>query len=385
MLIAKGKNNINLNTRMINRHGLIAGATGSGKSCTLQTLAEAMSREGIPVFVADVKGDLAGMAYPGNKPKIQEIANNLGISDYTFEGNPVAFWDVYGSNGNTIKTTMSSMGVTILTRLLDLSDAQSGSLAQIFKIASDNGIVLRNVEDIRSMTLHLLDHPEKYESQYGRMAAVSFSTLQRSLLSFEGEGQDVLFDKFGKVFDITKFLRVENGRGVINILTASTLINSPRVYALFLLWLLKELFTRLPEVGDMERPFLAFFFDEAHLLFKDAPRILVDQVERLVKLIRSKGVGIYLATQNPSDIPDGVLNQLGNRIQHGMRAFTPREQKSVRTLAQTFRQNGSFDVEKTIMELRTGEALVSFLNTDGSPAMVERAFICPPRSRIGAI
>ena len=357
----------------------------SGKTVTLQVIAENFSRMGVPVFMADIKGDLCGIEFPGHpSEKITERLEYMGIDDFQFEGNPVRHWDVYSTNGKAIKTTITRMGALLLTRLLDLSEAQSGSLYQIFKIALDYDIVIRNLVDINGMITYILNNSDRFETVYGRISTASYGALQRSLLMLEDGGADVLFSKDIEFFDIMQFMQVdEKGRGVINILDATKLIQSPKVYATFLLWLLQELFEKLPEVGDVQKLKMAFFFDESHLLFDDAPKILTDKIERLVKLIRSKGVGIFFSTQAPADIPDGVLNQLGNRIQHALRAFTPREQKSVRTIAQTFRNSTRLNVERAIGELKIGEALVSFLDESGSPVPVRRALIAPPRSQIG--
>jgi len=384
MLIAKNSKQIHLLPEMANRHGLVAGSTGSGKTVTIQVMAESFSRIGVPVFMADVKGDLTGLEYPGEpNPKIDKRVKEIGVEDFAFEGNPVKYWDTYGEEGETIKTTVKRLGPNLLGRLLNLSEAQSGSLYQVFKIADDYEITISNLKDLYGVITVILDNAEALEKTYGRISKMSFTALQRSLLMLEDGGNDVLFSSNGEFFDIRNFFAIEDGRGVINILKATKLIKSQQVYSTFLLWLLAELFEMLPERGDAEKPLIVFFFDEAHLIFDEAPKVLVDRIEKLVKLIRSKGVGVYFITQNPSDIPDDVLNQLGNRVQHSMRAFTPKEQKSVKSIAQSFRPNPGLNVEEAIGELKIGEALVSFLDEQGSPSKVNRALICPPRSRIG--
>jgi len=384
MLIAKGKQQLHLLPSMVTRHGLIAGATGTGKTVTLQVIAENLSKAGVPVFMADIKGDLKGIAQPGSKPEMIKRAESLGVTDYAFSGNTVTNWDIYSNNGSAIKTTISRVGVTLISRMLDLTSAQESTLYQIYRIAEDNSIVLKNVRDIYSMANYIMEHTENYEADYGRVSKVSCGTLQRALLAFEDDGQDTLFDIYGDVFDINRLMAIdEEGHGTINILDATKIIHSPRVYSLFLLWLLNELFSVLPEAGDLDKPKMAFFFDEAHLLFRDAPKVLIEQVEKLVKLIRSKGVGIFFITQNPADIPDTILSQLGNRIQHAMRCYTPKEQKALRTISQTFRTSSAQAVEKAITQLGIGEALISFLNKEGIPNYVQRAKVCPPRSQIG--
>jgi len=384
MLIAKNEHELHLLPQMLNRHGLIAGATGSGKTVTLQVMAENLSREGIPVFMADIKGDLSGLVVPGNSAKVLDRVKTLSIKDFVFEGNPVTEWDIFSNNGRAIKTTINRMGALLLSRLLNLTDTQSSSLYQIFKIASDNKIDLRNIKDVTSMVNYITNNAERFESLYGKITGASYLALQRSLLMLEDGGADILFNSTTESFDINNFLAIdENGRGVINILDATQLIRSPQVYSTFLLWLLQEFYNTMPEIGDVDKPKIVFFFDEAHLLFDEASKMFTDRVERMVKLVRSKGIGIFFISQNPIDIPEGVLSQLGNRVQHAMRAYTPKEQKAVKTIAQTFRNTSRLDVEKAIGELKIGEALVSFLSADGSPESVERASICPPHSKIG--
>jgi DNA helicase HerA-like ATPase len=385
MLIAKNGKESHLLPQMLNRHGLVAGSTGSGKTVTLQVMAENISREGVPVFVADIKGDLSGLAVPGaHNAKVLERVNALSITDFSFEGNPIATWDIFSTNGRAIKTTVQRMGALLLSRLLNLTDAQSSSLYQIFKIASDNQIILRNIKDLTSMVNYITNNPVRFESQYGKITSASYLALQRNLLMLEDSGSDVLFSSTPESFDINRFLAIDqNGRGVINILDATRLIKSPQVYATFLLWLLQEFYDTMPEIGDVEKPKIVFFFDEAHILFDEASKVFIDKIERMIKLVRSKGIGIFFVTQNPIDIPEGVLSQLGNRVQHAMRAYTPKEQKAVKTIAQTFRNVSRLNIENAIGELKIGEALVSFLSADGSPVSVERTTICPPRSKIG--
>jgi len=385
MIIGKNDRELHLLPGMANRHGLIAGATGTGKTVTLQVIAENFSRNGIPVFMADVKGDLSGISQPGTEhPKISERIERMELSDHAFEGYPVAFWDIFGEQGHPVRTTISEMGPLLLSRLLNLNETQSGTLTLVFKIADDNGLLLLDMKDIRSMLQYVGDNDDTFSTEYGRVSKASIGAIQRSLLTLESEGGDRLFGE--PAINIDDLLQVdENGYGIINILSSTKLINSPKIYATFLLWLLSELFEQLPEVGDPEKPKCAFFFDEAHLLFEDAPKALEDKIEQVVRLIRSKGVGVYFISQNPMDIPEDILGQLGNRVQHALRAFTPKDQKAVKAAAQTFRANPDLDVEKAITELGVGEALVSFLDEKGSPGVVERALIAPPRSQIGPI
>ena len=385
ILIAQGDEPVFLLPKMANRHGLIAGATGTGKTVTLQTLAESFSARGIPVFMADVKGDLAGVSQPGgSNPKVQQRLTELGISDWKAEASPVAFWDVFGENGHPVRATVSEMGPLLLGRLLDLNDTQAGVLNMVFKIADDSGLLLLDLKDLRSMLQYVADNADQFKTQYGNVSAASAGAIQRNLLALETQGADKFFGE--PALDLDDLIQTQNGRGVINILAAEKLMRqSPKVYATFLLWLLSELFERLPEVGDPEKPKLIFFFDEAHLLFADIEKALGDKIEQVVRLIRSKGVGVYFVSQNPLDIPDIVLGQLGNRVQHALRAFTPRDQKAVQAAAQTFRQNPKLNVESVLTELGVGEALVSMLDEDGKPGIVQRVKIVPPRSQIGPI
>jgi hypothetical protein len=382
LLIARGKQPCRLLMRMANRHGLIAGATGTGKTVTLRVIAEQLSQNGVAVFMADVKGDLSGIARPGGaNPKVTERAAELGIDDFQWSGFPSVFWDVHGEQGHPVRTTASDMGPLLLARLLNLNETQSGVLTLVFKIADDNGMLLLDLKDLRAMLQHVGDNAAQYKTQYGNVSAASIGAIQRGLLALEEQGGAKFFGE--PAMDLDDLMQTDGaGRGVINILVADKLINAPKLYATFLLWLLAELFERLPEVGDPEKPKLAFFFDEAHLLFNDAPDALLEKVEQVIRLIRSKGVGVYFVTQNPLDVPDVVLGQLGNRVQHALRAFTPRDQKAVKAAAETFRQNPDIDVESAITELGVGEALVSFLNEKGQPEPVERALIYPPQSQL---
>ncbi len=382
LLIAKAKEDIAILPRMANRHGLIAGATGTGKTVTLRVLAEQFSRIGVPVFMADVKGDLTGMARPGgDKPDFAARAKQMGIPDFGFEACPVEFWDVFGQLGNPVRATISEMGPLLLARVLNLNDVQSGVLTLIFKIADDNGLLLLDLKDLRSMTQFVGDNADQFKTQYGNISTASIGAIQRGLLGVEEQGGGAFFGE--PALNLEDLMQTDaKGRGVINILAADKLMQSPKLYATFLLWMLSELFETLPEVGDPDKPKLVFFFDEAHLLFEDAPKSLEDKIEQVVRLIRSKGVGVYFVTQNPLDIPETVLGQLGNRVQHALRAFTPKDQKAVRTAAETFRANPVLDTAKVITELAVGEALVSVLDEKGAPTVVERAFVCPPRSRL---
>ncbi len=385
LLIAKGQTELRLLPRFANRHGLIAGATGTGKTVTLQVMAENFSRIGVPVFMADVKGDLAGLCRPGEAAgKVQERLALLGITDYPFAGCPVAFWDVFGEQGHPVRTTVSDMGPLLLGRLLNLNEVQAGVLSVAFRAADDAGLLLLDFKDLRAMVQYAGDNAGELETAYGRVSSASVGAIQRSLLVLEDQGGDRLFGE--PALDLEDFMQTDvRGRGYVNILTANRLMLSPKMYATFLLWLLSELFERLPEMGDLDKPRLVFFFDEAHLLFEDAPPALLDKIEQVVRLIRSKGVGVYFVTQNPIDIPDDVLGQLGNRVQHALRAFTPRDQKAVRAMAETFRQNPAVDVETAVTQLAVGEGLVSFLDEKGQPGVVERAWVLPPASRIGTI
>jgi DNA helicase HerA-like ATPase len=369
---------------MANRHGLIAGATGTGKSVTLRVLAEGFSASGVPVFLADVKGDLAGMAEAGgNDPRVAARAKELGL-EAAPEAMPTVFWDLAGAQGHPVRTTISDMGPLLLARLLELNDTQSGVLELAFKIADDHGLLLLDLKDLRALLRHLGDNSGQYTTQYGAIAPASIGAIQRALLALAAQGGESFFGE--PMLDLADLMRRDGrGRGLISILAADKLMLRPRLYATFLLWLLAELFETLPEVGDLDAPKLVVFFDEAHLLFADAPAALVDKVEQVVRLIRSKGVGVYFVTQSPLDLPDKVLGQLGNKIQHALRAFTPRDQKAVRAAAETFRASPGLDTAKAILELGVGEALVSLLDANGAPAPVDRALIVPPRSRLGAL
>jgi len=385
LLVGKGKNELTILPKMANRHGLIAGATGTGKTVTLQVLAENFSRIGVPVFMSDVKGDLSGISKLGKEhPIITERVNTIGIQDFSFSGNPVTFWDVFGEQGHPIRTTISEMGPLLLSRLLNLNDTQTGVLSLIFRIADDDGLLLLDIKDLRSILQYAGENAASFTTEYGRISRASVGAIQRNLLSLEDQGGDIFFGE--PALNLDDFLQTdENGNGIINILAANKLMESPRIYATFLLWLLSELFEQLPEAGDPEKPKLVFFFDEAHLLFDNAPKALQEKIEQVARLIRSKGVGVYFVSQNPLDIPDEVLGQLGNRIQHALRAYTPRDQKAVRAAAETFRTNPGLDTETAITELGVGEALISFLDEKGRPNMVERALIRPPFSQIGPI
>ena len=380
--IATGKDAHAILPRMANRHGLIAGATGTGKTVTLRVIAESFSRIGVPVFMADVKGDLSGIARPGQEnAKIAERLHVLGLEDFRFAAYPTVFWDLFGQQGHPIRTTVSEMGPLLMARLLNLNETQSGVLNLVFKVADDNGMLLLDLKDLRAMLRYVGDNAAKFKTQYGNVSAASIGAIQRGLLALEEQGCDSFFGE--PALDLDDMMQADHqGHGVINILVADKLINAPKLYATFLLWLLSELFERLPEVGDPEKPKLVFFFDEAHLLFNDAPKALLEKIEQVVRLIRSKGVGVYFCTQNPLDVPEAVLGQLGNRVQHALRAFTPRDQKAVKAAAQTFRQNKELDVEAAITELGVGEALLSFLDEKGQPNVVDRALIHPPQSRL---
>jgi DNA double-strand break repair helicase HerA and related ATPase len=383
--IAKSSHELFLLPGLANRHGLITGATGTGKTVTLQTMAEAFSSIGVPVFMADVKGDLAGLSQAGAmNPRLKERIDKLALGDFAFSGSPAAFWDVYGALGHPVRATVSEMGPLLLARLLNLNETQSGVLMLVFKIADDKGLLLLDLKDLRSMVQHVGDNARQFTTEYGNISAASIGAIQRGLLAIDEQGGDHFFGE--PALNIADLMQTDDkGRGVINILAADKLMNAPKAYATLLLWLLSELFEELPEVGDPEKPKLVFFFDEAHLLFNDAPPALLEKIEQVVRLIRSKGVGVYFVTQNPLDVPDTVLGQLGNRVQHALRAFTPRDQKAVKTAATTLRANPDLDVEKAITELSVGEALVSLLDEKGRPSMVERAFVLPPHSRIGPI
>jgi len=383
ILIGGESRHVHLAGRYANRHGLIAGATGTGKTVSLQVLAEGFSAMGVPVFLADVKGDLSGISQPIEPGRrVQERIDRIGIQGYAPAGAPVIFWDLFGKGGHPIRTTISEMGPLLLSRLMELNDTQEGVLHVAFRVADEEGLLLLDLDDLRAMLDHLSRNAAEYSSRYGRVSPQSVAAIQRRLLVLEDHGAASFFGEPAlELADIRR--RDMSGRGVVNVLDARQLIHRPKLYSTFLLWLLSELFEELPEVGDPDRPELVFFFDEAHLLFDDAPRALLDKVEQVVRLIRSKGVGVYFVTQNPLDIPDDVLGQLGNRVQHALRAFTPRDQKAVRAAASTFRQNPQLDTRTVITQLGVGEALVSTLEEKGIPGMVERCLVCPPRSRIG--
>jgi len=381
-LLAKSDIELLMLPQLANRHGLIAGATGTGKTVTLRVMAEHFSAMGVPVFMADVKGDLAGIADAGQDPKMTDRAKKLGVEDYAFKSYPVTFWDVYGEQGHNVRATVSEMGPLLLSRMLNLNDTQEGVLAVAFKVADDQGLLLLDMKDLRAMLQFIGDHGAELRTEYGNVSAASVGTIQRGLLALEQQGGGALFGE--PALDLNDLLQNDtDGRGMINILTADKLMQNPKTYATLLLWLLSELYETLPEVGDPEKPKLVFFFDEAHLLFDEAPKVLLEKIEQVVRLIRSKGVGVFFVTQNPLDVPDVVLGQLGNRVQHALRAFTPRDQKAVRAAAETFRANPKVNVETAIGELAVGEALVSLLDEKGTPQPVERAMIVPPESRLG--
>jgi DNA helicase HerA-like ATPase len=370
---------------LANRHGCITGATGTGKTITLQVLAEGFARIGVPVFLADIKGDLTGITRPGKiSPKLQERLTALKIPEPKWAGNAATLWDVWGEQGHPVRATVSDMGPLLFARQLNLNETQEGVLTLVFKIADDNGLLLLDLKDLRAIVQYVGDNAAQFRTQYGNVSPASIGAIQRGLLQIEQQGGDRFFGE--PMLDIEDLLQTDaNGRGIVNILAADKLMNNPRLYASFLLWLLAELFEHLPEVGDRDKPKLVFFFDEAHLLFNEAPQALLEKVEQVVRLIRSKGVGVYFVTQNPLDIPDKVLGQLGNRVQHALRAFTPRDQKAVKAVAETMRANPKVDIQKAILELGVGEALVSLLDEKGTPTMTERAFVLPPASQIGPI
>jgi len=384
IVVGKGRKPEILAFNFANRHGLITGATGTGKTVTLQVLAEGFSRAGVPVFAADIKGDLSGIAAVGEaKPALVERAKSMGL-DYQPDEFPVIFWDLFGEQGHPVRATVTEMGPLLITRLLDLNDTQEGVLNIAFRVADDQGLPLVDLKDIRALLPFIAENAGELKTHYGNVSATSVGAIQRQLLVLENQGGAKFFGE--PALDLKDFMRKDrDGRGFINVLAADKLMQNPRLYATFLLWLLSELFEELPEVGDVDKPKLVFFFDEAHLLFTDAPKALLDKIEQVVRLIRSKGVGVYFVTQNPLDVPDKVLAQLGNRVQHALRAFTPRDQKAVRAAAETFRQNKDIDTAKVITELGKGEALVSFLEGNGEPSVVERAMIAPPMSRIGPV
>lgn len=385
LLVAKSSRDLTLLPGMANRHGLVAGATGTGKTVTLQGLAEGFSRLGVPVFLADVKGDLAGLSQPGTeKPKITERIQQLGLAPFAFEGYPVTFWDVFGQQGHPLRATVSEMGPLLLSRLLNLNEVQSGVLTIAFRVADDQGLLLLDLKDLRALLQFVGDNAAQFQTQYGQVSAASIGAIQRGLLELESQGGDKLFGE--PALALADLIQTDlSGKGQINILAADRLMTAPKTYATLLLWILSELFEQLPEIGDPEKPRLVFFFDEAHLLFNDAPPALLEKIEQVVRLIRSKGVGVYFVTQNPLDVPARVLAQLSNRVQHALRAFTPQDQRAVKAAAETFAANPAVNVETTITQLAVGEALVSFLDASGRPTPVERAFVLPPHSQIGPL
>jgi len=382
--LATGETPIYLEPGMANRHGLIAGATGTGKTVTLKVLAESFSDMGVPVFVADVKGDLSGMCVPGTENKhIRRSIDSMGLGDFQYKSYPVAFWDVYAKLGLPVRTTISEMGPDLLARLLGLNDTQSGILRIVFRIADDKGLLLIDLKDLRAMMEHVGSNAKEYKLTYGNIAPQSVGAIQRALLRLEDEGGNLFFGEPN--LELADWIEwSDDGRGMMNILECQELFRRPLLYSTFLLWMLSEIYEMFPEAGDLDKPKLAFFFDEAHLLFKDAPKALIDKVEQVVRLIRSKGVSVWFITQNPSDIPDSVLGQLGNRVQHALRAYTPNDQKYVRAAARSFRENPAFDTEEAIQSLAVGEALVSLLDSEGIPGVVQRANILPPRSSMQA-
>ncbi|MFK3880897.1 helicase HerA-like C-terminal domain-containing protein [Pantoea agglomerans] len=376
---------LHLLPQMANRHGLITGATGTGKTVTLQKLAESFSASGVPVFMADVKGDLTGVAMAGqSSEKLQERLAKIGVTDWQPQSNPVVLWDIFGEKGHPVRATVSDLGPLLLARLLNLNEVQSGVLQIIFRIADDQGLLLLDFKDLRAMTQYIGDNAKSFQTHYGNINSASVGAIQRGLLTLEQQGAEHFFGE--PMLDIADWMRVDsNGKGVINILSAEKLYQMPKLYATSLLWLLSELYEHLPEAGDLDQPKLVFFFDEAHLLFTDAPPVLLEKIEQVMRLIRSKGVGVWFVTQNPADIPDRVLGQLGNRVQHALRAFTPKDQKAVKTAADTLRANPAFDSVEAIQALGTGEALISFLDAKGSPSVVERAMVIAPGSRMGPV
>ncbi|MBW6498482.1 MAG: DUF853 domain-containing protein [Bacteroidales bacterium] len=384
-LIAKSDVELHIQPRMANRHGLITGATGTGKTVSLQVLAESFSMQGIPCFMTDIKGDLSGVANKGSlNPRIADRVEKMGLEGYENRAFPVVFYDVFGEQGHPMRTTILEMGPLLLSRLLNLNDTQSGVLNIVFKIADENGLMLLDLKDLNAMLEYVGNNRGQFTTSHGNISPASIGAIKRNLMMLEDQGAASFFGE--TAFDIHDLLQTDaHGMGVLNILSADRLMHSPRVYSTFLLWLLSELYDQLPEETQIEKPKLVFFFDEAHMLFKDTPRVLLEKIELVVRLIRSKGVGVYFVTQNPLDVPDTVLSQLGNRIQHALRAYTPREQKAVKAAATTFRQNPAFHTETVITQLGVGEALVSFLDEKGVPGMVERAMICPPAAQIGPI
>jgi len=384
LLARHGDTECQLLPALANRHGLITGATGTGKTISLQTLAESLSKIGVPVFMADVKGDLTGISQTG-KPgeKLLATLKERGLDAPQPLQCPTTLWDVFGEQGHPVRATVSDMGPLLLSRMLALNETQAGVLQLVFKIADDAGLLLLDLKDLRAMLQHVGDNAAQFTTQYGNVSAASIGAIQRGLLQIEAQGGDKFFGE--PMLNIADFMQTEGGQGVINILAADKLMNAPRLYATFLLWMLSELFETLPEVGDLDKPKLVFFFDEAHLLFKDAPAALVERIELVVRLVRSKGVGVYFVTQNPLDIPDAVLGQLGNRVQHALRAFTPRDQKAVKAAADTMRAKPGLDIAAAITELAVGEALVSLLDEKGRPSVTERVYVLPPGSQIGPI
>lgn len=375
---------IGLTVAMANRHGLIAGATGTGKTVTLQALAESFSRQGVPVFLVDVKGDLSGLGKAGGgSTRVQERVRQLEMVDHASEAYPVVFWDVFGRQGHPLRTTVSEVGPLMLARLLQLNDTQAAVLSLVFRIADEHGLLLLDLKDLQAVLRHVGDHAPAFTTRYGNLSPASVGAIQRGLQQLESQGAARFFGE--PAFHLDDLLQTEGGRGVINLLAADQLMQSPRLYAAMLLWLLGELFEQLPEVGDLDRPKLVLFFDEAHLLFTDMPTALVEKIEQVVRLIRSKGVGVYFVTQNPRDVPDRVLGQLGNRIQHALRAFTPADQKAVRAAAQTFRANPDLETEAVLTQLGIGEVLISVLDERGQPGVVQRALVAPPRSQLGPL
>ena len=370
--------------QMANRHGLITGATGTGKTVTLQTLAEHFSRIGVPCFMSDVKGDLSGISQPGGgNAKVAERVDSLRLEGFAYQGYPVTLWDPFGESGHPVRATVSDMGPLLLGRMLDLNETQSGVLNLVFKVADDNGLLLLDLKDLRSMLAFIGENAKQFTTDYGNVSPASIGAIQRGLLALESQGGEQIFGE--PMLNIADLIQTDRGRGVINILSADRLMQSPKMYATLLLWLLAELFENLPEAGDLDKPKLVFFFDEAHLLFNDAPDALVEKIEQVVRLIRSKGVGVYFVTQNPADVPDKILSQLGNRVQHALRAFSARDQKAVKAAAETMRDNPALDEAAVITELGVGEALVSMLDEKGRPGVVERAYIVPPQGQIGPI
>ena len=385
LLIAKNdQTELFILPQMANRHGLITGATGTGKTVTLQTLAEHFSSIGVPCFMSDVKGDLSGISQPGgNNPKVAERVKQLKLEGFQYQASPVTFWDPFGELGHPVRGTISDVGPLLLSRMLDLNETQAGVLNLVFKVADDNGLLLLDLKDLRAMLQFIGDNSTNYTTEYGNISAASIGAIQRGLLTLESQGGEKIFGE--PMLNIADLMQTDRGRGIVNVLSADKLMQSPKMYATLLLWLLSELYEHLPEVGDLDKPKLVFFFDEAHLLFTDAPDALVEKIEQVVRLIRSKGVGVYLVTQNPADVPDKVLSQLGNRVQHALRAFSPRDQKAVKAAAETMRDNPALDEEAAVTELAVGEALVSFLDDKGRPTVVQRAFVLPPQGQIGPI